>query len=135
MANVPSLVWAKKVTELLEANAQFRTDGRALSGQLFVYDDRGGLTFRFDRGAVVEIRDSEDPLGSRFRLGGPRTAWDKAVREAVNLDVAGGMGLALEGDLLSAAGNAMAFLWIWQAMQQAAKGGRKVRRSTTGRRK
>jgi hypothetical protein len=135
MADVPSLIWAKKVKGLLEASPQFRADGRALSGQLFVYDDDGGLTFRFDRGAIIEIRSSEDPLGSRYRLGGSRQAWDKALREAVNLDVAGGFGLALEGDLLGAAGNAMAFLWIWQAMKQATKGETKTKLTAKSRRK
>jgi hypothetical protein len=135
MADVPSLVWAKKVKELLEASPEFRTDGRALTGQLFVYDNDGGLTFRFDRGAIIEIRSSEDPLGSRYRLGGPRRAWDRALGKAVNLDVAGGFGLALEGDLLGAAGNAMAFLWIWQAMKQAAKGATKTQRTAKSRRK
>lgn len=135
MAKAPDLVWAKKVKEILEASAQFRLDGRALSGGLFVYDDDGGLTFRFDRGVIVEIISSEDPQGSRYRLGGNRQAWDKALSEAVNLEVASGFGLPLQGDLLGAAGNAMAFLWIWQAMQKAARGGSNARRSAGRRRR
>jgi hypothetical protein len=134
MAKAPDLVWAKKVKEILEASPQFRLDGRALSGGLFVYDGDGGLTFRFDRGVILEIVSSEDPEGSRFRLGGNREAWDKALGQAVNLEGASGFGLPLQGDLLGAAGNAMAFLWIWQAMQQAAKGGGRARRSAGRRR-
>jgi hypothetical protein len=135
MAKAPDLVWAKRVKDILEASPQFRLDGRALSGELFVYDDEGGLTFRFDRGAILEIRSSEDPQGSRYRLGGNRHAWDTALRDAVNLDVAGGLGLPLQGDLLGAAGNAMAFLWIWQAMKQAAKGSTNARRGAKSRRR
>lgn len=123
MGEVMSLAWAEKVRQLLDANPEFRKDARALTGTIYLYDQHGGVSFRFDRGVVLAVQSGPDVRGSQCRLGGSREAWQRAlggeadIHQATDARVGE---LTLDGDLFFFAGNAKAFMRLWDALKRTA---------------
>lgn len=124
MGDFLSLDWAERVRSLLDANSEFRNAARALSGTIYLHDQEGGVSLRFNRGVVLDIRDGADPRGSTWRIGGTSDAWQRLLMDEVDvfqaIDARVGE-LTLDGDVIGLAGNARAFMMLWDALRRATR--------------
>ncbi len=123
MARLLTVEWAEHVGRLLDASPEFSHNARALSGTIYLYDQSGGISLRFDRGTLLGIVGGPDACGSQWRIGGASDEWHRALAGEADFFQAtdprvGSLGL--DGDVIRLAGNAKAFMTIWNILKQAA---------------
>jgi hypothetical protein len=114
--------WAEHVRRLLDASPEFSHNARVLSGTIYLYDQSGGVSLRFDRGSLSDVVGGPDARGSQWRIGGTRDEWHRALGGEADFFQATDPrvgNLALDGDAIRLAGSAKAFMMIWDALKRA----------------